>query len=160
MALIKCKECGESISKKADKCPKCGAPQKKKTSLFAWLVLILVVLFVVGLFSGKSGTTKRTASPKEVAMENVELNFSWAKTGFGSVMEADFTIINNSNYRIKDIEIKCTHYAGSGTQVDSNKRTIYNTVAAKSKITIRKFNMGFIHSQAEKTKCTITDLKV
>lgn len=26
MAIIKCKECGEEVSNRADKCPKCGAP--------------------------------------------------------------------------------------------------------------------------------------
>jgi hypothetical protein len=165
MALTKCKECGEEISKKAEKCPKCGAPQKKKTSLFTWLVTIVVVLWAVGYFSGNSGTgttstANRTPSPKEIAMKNVELDFSWAKEGFGNVMEANFTITNNSEHQIKDIEITCTHYAKSGTRIDSNERTIYDTVAVKSKKTIKNFNMGFIHSQAEKTGCVITDLKV
>lgn len=165
MALMKCKECGEEISKKAEKCPKCGAPQKKKTSLFTWLVTIIVVLWAVGYFSGNPGTgtsstANRAPSPKEVAMKNVELDFSWAKEGFGNVMEANFTITNNSEHQIKDIEITCTHYAKSGTRIDSNERTIYDVVPAKSKKTIKNFNMGFIHSQAEKTGCVITDLKV
>lgn len=46
MALIKCKECGHEISRKADKCPHCGAPRKKSTSLLTWLVLILIVFGV------------------------------------------------------------------------------------------------------------------
>jgi len=165
MALTKCKECGEEISKKAEKCPKCGAPQKKKTSLFTWLVTIIVVLWAVGYFSGNpnigtSSTASRAPSPKEIAMKNVELDFSWAKEGFGNVMEANFTITNNSDHQIKDIEITCTHYAKSGTRIDSNERTIYDVVPAKSKKTIKNFNMGFIHSQTEKTSCVITDLKV
>jgi len=165
MALTKCKECGEEISKKAEKCPKCGAPQKKRTSIVTWLVTILVVFWAVGYFSGNpgSGTSSTTASapsPKKIAMENVELDFSWGKEGFGNVMEANFTITNNSEYQIKDIEITCTHYAKSGTRIDSNERTIFDVVPAKSKKKLDKFNMGFIHSQAEKTGCVITDLKV
>lgn len=165
MALTKCNECGEEISKKAEKCPKCGAPQNKKTSLFTWLVTIIVVLWAVGYFPGNSGidtasTPNRTPSPKEIAMQNVKLDFSWTKEGFGNVMEANFTITNNSEHQIKDIEIKCTHYAKSGTQIDSNSRTIYDVVPAKSKKTIKNFNMGFIHSQSERTGCAITDLKI
>lgn len=165
MALTKCKECSEAISKKAEKCPKCGAPQKKKTSLFTWFVTIILVLWAIGYFSGNSGisntsTANRAPSPKEIAMKNVELDFSWTKEGFGNVMEANFTITNNSDHQIKDIEITCTHYAKSGTRIDSNERTIYDVVPAKSKKTIKKFNMGFIHSQAEKTGCVITDLTV
>ena len=165
MALTKCKECGEEISKKAEKCPKCGAPQKKGTSIVTWLVTILVIFWAVGYFSGNSGTsTSSTASsgpsPKKVAMNNVDLYFSWGKEGFGNVMEANFTITNNSEYQIKDIEITCTHYAKSGTRIDSNERTIFDVIPAKSKKKFDKFNMGFIHSQAEKTGCKITDLKV
>lgn len=62
MSLTKCKECGEEISKKAKKCPRCGAPAKKKTSLFTWIVTILIVLWAVGYFSNPS-TTSRSPSP-------------------------------------------------------------------------------------------------
>ncbi len=167
MALTKCKGCGEEISKKAEKCPKCGAPQKKRTSLFTWLVTIIVVLWAVGYFAGNPGTSttstasaKREPSPKQLAMDNVKLDFSWGKTGFDNIMEADFTVTNNSQYQIKYIEITCTHYAKSGTRIDSNERTIYEVVPVKRKKTFEKFNMGFIHSQAEKTGCAITDLKI
>jgi hypothetical protein len=167
MALTKCKECGEEISKKAEKCPKCGAPQKKKTSLMTWLVTVLLVLVAIGYFSGNSGSgtsntasSKRELSPKEIAMKNVKLDFTWNKIGFDNIMEANFTITNKSQYQIKDIEITCTHFAKSGTRIDSNERTIYDIVPAKSKKTFNKFNMGFIHTQAVKTNCAITDLKV
>lgn len=53
MALIKCTDCGEKISKKAKSCPKCGAPVKKKTSLFTWLVTIFIVLVVVSAITTK-----------------------------------------------------------------------------------------------------------
>lgn len=51
MALIKCKECEEEISKKAEKCPKCGAPAKKKTSLFTWLVLFMGIVWFIAYSS-------------------------------------------------------------------------------------------------------------
>ena len=40
MGLIKCKECQNSISKKAKSCSHCGAPGKRRTSAFTWLVAI------------------------------------------------------------------------------------------------------------------------
>lgn len=43
MALIKCKECGKEISKKAKSCPHCGAQTPKPTSAVTWLVLILII---------------------------------------------------------------------------------------------------------------------
>lgn len=51
MALVKCKECGEEISNKAEACPKCGAPIKAKPRQYGCGTLIvlglLVWLFVV-----------------------------------------------------------------------------------------------------------------
>ena len=51
MALAKCKECGNEISIKAEKCPHCGNPAKKKTSVLTWLVTIFIALWVIGYFS-------------------------------------------------------------------------------------------------------------
>ena len=47
MAMIKCEECGENISKKAKECPKCGHPNKKAEHLSGWQVI--GTLFFVGI---------------------------------------------------------------------------------------------------------------
>lgn len=75
-------------------------------------------------------------------------------------MEADFTVKNDGDKDIKDLEIKCRHYAKSGTEIDSNTRTIYDVVKAHSVKKFKKVNMGFIHSQAAQSSCGITDLGV
>lgn len=80
MALTKCTECGEEISKKAEKCPKCGAPTKKKTSIFTWLVVIILIFWMIGSLSGRSKTTEATdnstsqsdVAPKQVTQVNIE----------------------------------------------------------------------------------------
>ena len=119
MALTKCKECGNDVSQKATQCPKCGSPVKKKTSIITWIFAIFLGLWFIGFISGQSTSSTPTPaakyepSPKEKALAATELEFSWGKTGFGSIMEANFTIKNNSDYNIKDIEIECEHTAKS-----------------------------------------------
>lgn len=81
--------------------------------------------------------------------------FSWSTGGFGSVMEANFTIQNALPWAVKDIEIRCEHTAPSGTTIDSNTRTIYERIGAREFRTITKFNMGFIHSQATRSGCRV-----
>jgi hypothetical protein len=181
MALTKCKECDAEISKKAAGCPNCGAPAKKKTSRFTWLVVIFLglvagpnVLLLMDLEpltydadAGWHDTDPSTAhaspsvtlTPKEAAMKNTKLDFTWGKK-YDTLMQADFTITNRSYHEIKDIEIKCTHSAKSGTRIDSNTRTIFDVVQANSKRTFSDFDMGFIHSQVEKSHCAIVDLEV
>lgn len=75
-------------------------------------------------------------------------------------MEADFVVKNKSKYDVKDIEIECTHSANSGTKIDSNKRVAYEIFKANKNKKLKDFNMGFIHSQATSTSCSITDLVV
>jgi hypothetical protein len=99
-----------------------------------------------------------TPDPKETLLRDVKLDFKWRTDGFGNIMIADFTLKNPTQYRFKDFEIKCTHYAPSGTAIDSNTRTIYQTVEPNSKKVIMEMNMGFINSQASRSGCKISDL--
>jgi len=135
------------------------------------IFLIVFGVAVLGhMFSSKSpdGTASTSDSrvsapappdPKQVALSEAKLDFSWSKGGFDTVMLADFVIHNNSEYTIKDIEIQCQHYAKSGTNIDSNTRTIFDIVKPHSKKGFPQFSMGFIHSQTASSSCKITDLK-
>lgn len=163
MALIKCNECGAEISKSAKSCPHCGVPAKKKTSIVTWVVTIfLTFMFISLMVSPKTESSKivNNKSPKEQAIENIDFDFSWTTEGFGNIMEANFTIQNKGIYDVKDIEVECIHTAKSGTKIDANSRVIYEIFKHKSTKKIRKFNMGFIHSQTNKTYCHIKDLVV
>jgi len=75
-------------------------------------------------------------------------------------MIANFTVHNPTQFRFKDFEIKCTHFAPSGTEIDSNTRTIYEIVNPNSTKTVTGMNMGFIQTQAARSSCQITDLTV
>lgn len=132
-------------------------------------LVFFVLLGIIGaLASTLNPHTTSTSSvsipapkpPKEIAMQNVSVDMKWSKGGFDAVMLADLTITNKSIYPVKDIEIKCTHYANSGTQIDSNTRTLFEIVPANSKKTFKKFNMGFINTQVARSGCEITDLQV
>jgi hypothetical protein len=47
MALIKCKECGTKVSKKADSCPSCGSPVKRRPmGCGTALVIVGIALFI------------------------------------------------------------------------------------------------------------------
>jgi hypothetical protein len=165
MALRPCKECKKEISTDAKICPHCG--KKQGIGLGIGCLGIIVALIALGyigsLFSNRSrggGGGGAAIDAKQVALSQVKLDYNWRKVGFDNVMEADFTVKNNSNYNVKDFEIKCTHFARSGTEIDSNTRTIYDIVKAHSTKKFPNFNMGFIHPQAASSSCQIVDLSV
>lgn len=93
------------------------------------------------------------------AIQNTSLEFTWEKSQF-NIMTADFKVTNRNDFDIKDLEIRCEHSAPSGTKVDSTTKTIYESVQARSTRTIKRFNMGFIHSQSARTGCSIKDLTI
>jgi hypothetical protein len=107
-----------------------------------------------------SDTSSSTAYVKETLIRDAKLDFAWSKGGFDNIMMADFTVHNSTQYRFKDVEIKCTHFAPSGTEVDSNTRTIFEVFEPRSTKKIRQMNMGLIHSQVARSGCKITDLVV
>ena len=57
VALINCGECKTEMSDKADKRPKCGAPAKKKTSLFTWIVVGFLGIGFIGALTGNKSST-------------------------------------------------------------------------------------------------------
>jgi len=144
----------------------------KKTRILSFLWMFVVIVMVAGPYNSKKDTSKANSSMSNTdnnlakttsihdVINLVKIDFKWSTTGFGNIMEADFTIINPTENAIKDIEITCTHYAKSGTKIDSNKRTVYEIVQAKEKKVFKKFNMGFIHNQASSSSCGITDLVI
>lgn len=82
--------------------------------------------------------------------------FSWSRGGFGTIMNASFVISNKNSFPVKDLRVKCTLSAPSGTIIDSNTRTIYQSIRANGQITLRDFNMGFVHSQSASASCDVT----
>jgi hypothetical protein len=164
MALRPCKECKQQISSDARVCPHCG--KKVGTSAGRGCLVVLLALIIVGAVgsflqhSENGGVSSPTVDTKSTALSQVSLDFKWRKEGFDNVMEADFTVKNGSNYDIKDLEITCHHFAKSGTQIDSNTRTIYDVVKAHSTKKFPKFNMGLIHSQAAQSSCAVTNLSI
>ncbi|WP_455756773.1 hypothetical protein [Sulfurimonas sp.] len=63
--MKKCASCKAEISKNAKSCPHCGEPAPKKTSLFTWLVLILIVLYAIGQNSIESAKEEEEQAKSE-----------------------------------------------------------------------------------------------
>jgi len=97
-------------------------------------------------------------TPRETVLKTVKLSHTCSTDDI--ILTCNFKIENPAERAFKDFEITCNHFAPSGTKIDSNSRTIYEVVKAHSKRSISNFNMGFIHSQAKSSSCSVTDLTV
>lgn len=179
MALKLCKECKREVSTDAKACPHCGKknPTSRTTSLGVVLVGVLVLSVYTALNMGRiaddsthptvetgpspaSSFRERTDSPRNQALSQIKLDFTWRKGGFETAMIADFVITNPSPWRVKDLEVTCDHFGPSGTKINSNVKTIYEIVEPKGTKRVNQINMGFIRSQATQSSCTVTNLVV
>lgn len=151
--FMSCRKCKLSHQKSEPKCPNCG---KKNDQTNPW-VYVVGIFIIISIYSGLLDTDQAsTALPKPLAMaDNTALTYSWATDSFGMTMTANLTIENNNEIAIKDVVVHCDHSSKSGTKIDSNERTIYEVIAAGQSKSFPKFNMGFIHEQAETTHCFI-----
>ena len=179
-----CRQCGQSMPEGMRFCGACGAnlaggttvtkpvapppppaTPKKQTGGRLFLVLLAVIV-LIGIISNSTSSPSPSSSTsrpkpvdsKQLLLEQVKLQYSWSKEGFGSFMTANFTITNPTGIAFKDFEITCKHTAPSGTEIDSNVRTIYEVVGANSTWKKQGFDMGFVHSQVQRSSCSITDL--
>jgi zinc ribbon protein len=167
MALTKCKECSHEVSTEAKTCPNCGAKVAQNIGCITLLVVLFAAgLVVVAIISQRNrpstpGSHSSAKSPRDEALESVSIkNYNVYKGGFDNVMMITVTIENKGKRTVKDIEITCTLAAKSGTIIDRNRQTIFETLPAGGRKTIRNFNMGFIHPQAAQSSCEITNLVV
>lgn len=76
MAMITCRECGKEISSKAEACPNCGAKIPQKTSIFTWIVTVIlglsVVMVIVSPDKPSLEANKPTATTKKATRPTID----------------------------------------------------------------------------------------
>jgi hypothetical protein len=79
---------------------------------------------------------------------------SWRRGGLGSRALVTFTLRNNNDYPVKDIELVCTFARSDGSHLTDRRRVISDTVTMKSRKTFAHVLIGFINVNASRAKCT------
>jgi hypothetical protein len=79
---------------------------------------------------------------------------SWRRGGLGSNALLTFTLRNDNDYAVKDIEIACAFSRQDGTHLTDRKRVIRDAVVnMKSRKTFSRMHIGFVNIYANKAKC-------
>ena len=82
--------------------------------------------------------------------------FDWSKAI--EDMQVNFTLASALPFAVKDVEVVCTHFARSGIEVASARRTIETVLPAHGRLEVREFDMGTIHAQASSSGCRVVSV--
>lgn len=149
------------------------APSKLPAILSALGILIVFMFFTWPSSSLTTGgtqpeTTKTAAEAeadlREFRLRNHKLDLdklqiskeNWTTGGFGTVMMYDFSVTNNADAPMKDLQLECTTYGASGTKLNTLEYTLYEKIPEGKTRTFRDLNIGFIDGQSARAHCVIT----
>ena len=78
---------------------------------------------------------------------------SWRRGGLGSKALVTFTLRNNNEYAVKDIELDCAFARRDGSHLTDRKRIIPDSVNMKSRKVFAHMLVGFVNVNASRAKC-------
>ncbi|WP_314956486.1 hypothetical protein [Bradyrhizobium cosmicum] len=80
---------------------------------------------------------------------------TWRRGGLGSKALVTFTLRNDNDYAVKDLEIACVFTRRDGSHLTDRSRVLSDTVTMKSRKTFARIPVGFVNVNADQAKCSL-----
>lgn len=80
---------------------------------------------------------------------------TWRRGGLGSRALVTFTLRNDNDYAVKDIEILCSFSRRDGSHLTDRRRILPETVNMKSRKTFASVPVGFVNVNASQARCSL-----
>jgi hypothetical protein len=107
------------------------------------------------------GNAAAAVSPIAEAQASAELDRlkissqTWRRGGLGSKALVTFTLRNDNDYAVKDVEIVCAFARRDGSHLTDRGRVLADTVSMKSRKTFARIAVGFVNVNADQAKCSL-----
>ncbi|MBR0778763.1 hypothetical protein JQ625_28385 [Bradyrhizobium diazoefficiens] len=80
---------------------------------------------------------------------------TWRRGGLGSKALVTFTLRNDNDFAVKDVEIVCAFARRDGSHLTDRSRVFADTVSMKSRKTFARVPVGFVNVNADQAKCSL-----
>ncbi|WP_245509287.1 hypothetical protein [Bradyrhizobium zhanjiangense] len=80
---------------------------------------------------------------------------TWRRGGLGSKALVTFTLRNDNDYAVKDVEIVCVFARRDGSHLTDRSRVLAEPVSMKSRKTYAHIPVGFVNVNADQAKCSL-----
>ena len=107
--------------------------------------------------SGPSATAPAAGQTPEAAeLDRLRISSqTWRRGGLGSNALVTFTLRNDNDYPVKDVEISCSFSRRDGSHLTDRRRVLPETVNMKSRKTFAHVHIGFVNVNASQAKCSL-----
>ncbi|MGY3035310.1 hypothetical protein ACVIIV_004480 [Bradyrhizobium sp. USDA 4354] len=110
-----------------------------------------------------SGGASAVASPASEAQVPVTAELgglrissqTWRRGGLGSKALVTFTLRNDNDYAVKDVEIVCAFTRRDGSHLTDRSRVLVDAIGMKSRKTFARIPVGFVNVNADQAKCSL-----
>ncbi|MBR0716036.1 hypothetical protein [Bradyrhizobium liaoningense] len=79
---------------------------------------------------------------------------TWRRGGLGSKALVTFTLRNDNDYAVRDVEISCAFNRRDGSHLTDRRRVLPETVNMKSRKTYAEVHIGFVNINASQARCS------
>ena len=105
---------------------------------------------------GDQATAAVTPAAEAAELDRVRISSqTWRRGGLGSRALVTFTLRNDNDYAVKDLELLCSFTRRDGSHLTDRKRLVPDVVNMKSRKTFAKVQVGFVNVNADKAKCSL-----
>jgi hypothetical protein len=80
---------------------------------------------------------------------------TWRRGGLGSKALVTFTVRNDNDYAVKDVEIVCAFTRRDGSHLTDRSRVLADIVGTKSRKTFARVPVGFVNVNADQATCSL-----
>ncbi len=125
MAMKKCKECGNEISKSAKTCLNCGKKQKKSIGA---IIFLIIVIAIIGTAVGSNNSTTPSSSTATNKQEKFTLEdgHTGSSDQYGLSYTIEGTIKNNTDKQYSYVQVTFNLYDSDGAQIGTALANINN----------------------------------
>src|SRR5262245_41914085 len=111
----------------------------------------------VGPAAGEAAASPTAAENAEAAeLDRLRISSqTWRRGGLGSRALVTFTLRNDNDYAVKDVEIACSFSRRDGSHLTDRTRVLSDTVDMKSRKTFARVHVGFVNVNAGQAKCSL-----
>lgn len=101
-------------------------------------------------------TASDTSAAEAAGLDRMKISSqTWRRGGLGSKALVTFTVRNDNDYAVKDVEIVCAFTRRDGSHLTDRSRVLADIVGMKSRKTFARVPVGYVNVNADQATCSL-----